>query len=111
MVTHYGFIHRLKRYNHILLTQGLTLGVKGLILKTLMFVYAFRCGVVLDVWMLPLGEEIFNYELDQPLLFVNSQAFHRWKGNMDPLKKLINKKPGKIIICLFYYQTFLSFFL
>ncbi|KAJ7361897.1 Platelet-activating factor acetylhydrolase [Desmophyllum pertusum] len=53
----------------------------------------FRCGVVLDVWMLPLGEEIFNYELDQPLLFVNSQAFHRWKGNMDPLKKLINKKP------------------
>jgi len=51
--------------------------------------------VALDVWMLPLGEEIFNYDIDQPLLFVNSQAFHRWRENMDPLKKLINKKPGK----------------
>jgi len=55
----------------------------------------FRCGVALDVWMLPLGEEIFNYDIDQPLLFVNSQAFHRWRENMDPLKKLINKKPHK----------------
>ncbi|KAL9963187.1 hypothetical protein ACROYT_G032364 [Oculina patagonica] len=53
----------------------------------------FRCGVALDVWMLPVGEDIFNYELDQPLLFVNTQAFHRWKENMDPLKELINKKP------------------
>ena len=44
--------------------------------------------------MLPLGEEILNYDIDQPLLFVNTQAFHRWKENMDPLKTLINKKPG-----------------
>ena len=59
-----------------------------------------RCGVALDVWMLPLGEEIFNYDIDQPLLFVNSQAFHRWKENVEPLKKLINKKPGKgLILC------------
>ena len=57
---------------------------------------ACRCGVALDVWMLPLGEEIFNYDIDQPLLFVNTQAFHRWKENMDPLKKLIAKKPGKV---------------
>ncbi|XP_022794973.1 platelet-activating factor acetylhydrolase-like isoform X2 [Stylophora pistillata] len=54
----------------------------------------FRCGVALDVWMLPLGKEIYNYNLDQPLLFVNSQQFHRWDQNMDPLKKLINDKPA-----------------
>ena len=56
----------------------------------------FRCGVVLDVWMLPLGKEIFNYELEQPMLFVNSQQFHRWKENIDALKELLNKKPGRV---------------
>ena len=59
------------------------------------FVVLYRCGVALDVWMLPLGEEIFKYDVDQPLFFVNTQAFHRWKENMEPLKKFINKKPGK----------------
>lgn len=52
----------------------------------------FRCGVALDIWMLPLGKEIFDYELDQPILFVNSQQFHCWKENIDVLKELINKK-------------------
>ena len=45
--------------------------------------------------MLPLGEEIFKYDVDQPLFFINTQAFHRWKENMEPLKNFINKKPGK----------------
>ena len=54
-----------------------------------------RCGVALDVWMLPLGEEIFKYDIGQPLFFINTQAFHHWKENMEPLKKFINKKPGK----------------
>lgn len=73
------------------------------------FNVVFRCGVALDVWMLPLGKDIFNYELDQPLLFVNSQQFHRWKENMDTLKELINKKPGKVTNCLFRFS--LWFFL
>ena len=45
--------------------------------------------------MLPLGEEIFKYDVDQPLFFINTQAFHRWKENMEPLRNFINKKPGK----------------
>ena len=45
--------------------------------------------------MLPLGEEIFKYDVDQPLFFINTQAFHRWKENIEPLKNFINKKPGK----------------
>ena len=68
-----------------------------LMLNQMIFFFSlcYRCGVALDVWMLPLGEEIFKYKIDQPLLFVNSQAFHRWDQNMDPLKVLINKQPGK----------------
>ena len=54
----------------------------------------FRCGVALDIWMLPLGHEIFDYELDQPILFVNSEQFHCWKENIDAVKELINKKTG-----------------
>ncbi|XP_068737677.1 platelet-activating factor acetylhydrolase 2, cytoplasmic-like [Montipora capricornis] len=53
----------------------------------------FRCGVALDVWMLPLGEEIYNFDIDQPLLFVNTHAFHKWTENIEPQKKFINKKP------------------
>ncbi|XP_067046198.1 platelet-activating factor acetylhydrolase 2, cytoplasmic-like [Acropora muricata] len=53
----------------------------------------FRCGVALDVWMLPLGEDIYNYEVEQPLLFINTQAFHRWPENHEPQKTFINKKP------------------
>jgi len=49
--------------------------------------------------MLPLGKEIFNYELEQPILFVNTQQFHRWKENIDTLKELINKKPGGVTNC------------
>ena len=60
-----------------------------------LIVVLYRCGVALDVWMLPLGEEIFKYDIDQPLFFINTQAFHRWKENMEPLKNFINKKPGK----------------
>ena len=60
--------------------------------------------------MLPLGKDIFNYELDQPLLFVNSQAFHRWKENMEPLKELINKKPGKLRSFFRFSSFLLSFF-
>ena len=61
--------------------------------------------------MLPLGKEIFNYELDQPLLFVNSQAFHRWKENMDPLKELINKKTGKVLKFFSKFCSLISSFL
>ena len=67
----------------------------------LVFFVVFRCGVVLDIWMLPLGKEIFDYELDQPVLFVNSQQFHCWKENIDALKELINKKAGKLQIIQF----------
>ena len=59
--------------------------------------------MALDVWMLPLGKGIFSYDLDQPLLFVNSQQFHCWDQNVDPLKKFISNKPGLLSHhCLFF---------
>ena len=59
--------------------------------------------MALDVWMLPLGKGIFNYDLDQPLLFVNSQQFHCWDQNVDPLKKFISNKTGLLsYYCLFF---------
>jgi len=64
--------------------------------------------------MLPLGNEIFDCELDQPLPFVNSQQFHCWKENMDTLKELINKKPGKVtetFVLYFVLSSFYSYFL
>ena len=53
--------------------------------------------MALDVWMLPLGEEICNFDIDQPLLFVNTHAFHKWTENIEPQKKFINKKPGEFL--------------
>ena len=53
-----------------------------------------RCGVALDIWMLPLGNEVHQQNLDRPILFVNSEKFHRWRANMAPLKKLVEAKPG-----------------
>ena len=69
--------------------------------------------MALDVWMLPLGKGIFSYDLDQPLLFVNSQQFHRWDQNVDPLKKFISNKPGLLSYhCLFFlFFELISLFL
>jgi len=45
--------------------------------------------------MLPLGKEIHNEDLNQPLLFINTYHFHKWKENADELKRLIEDKPGR----------------
>ncbi|EDO32225.1 predicted protein [Nematostella vectensis] len=53
----------------------------------------FRCGVALDVWMLPLDEDITKQDLTQPLLFINTYHFHNWRDNADALRKFIDVKP------------------
>ena len=92
------------------LVRGIYCGFFLFLCFLFFFYVVFRCGVALDVWMLPLGNEIFDYELDQPLLFVNSQHFHCWKENMDTLKELINKKPGKVTEAFFPFYFILSSF-
>ncbi|XP_069092178.1 platelet-activating factor acetylhydrolase isoform X1 [Pleurodeles waltl] len=46
----------------------------------------FRCGIALDVWMFPLGEEVYS-AVHQPLLFINSERF-QWTQNVLQIKKL-----------------------
>lgn len=54
-----------------------------------------RCGVALDVWMMPLGSDIHDQEINQPLFFINTYQFHKWKENVNELKKLVQGKPGE----------------
>nr|XP_014348591.1 PREDICTED: platelet-activating factor acetylhydrolase isoform X2 [Latimeria chalumnae] len=46
----------------------------------------FRCGVALDSWMFPLGDEVYS-KVIQPLFFINSERF-QWAGNIMKIKKL-----------------------
>ena len=46
--------------------------------------------------MLPLDEEIFIQKIQQPLLFINSELFHRWDVNMKKMKRLLETNEGKI---------------
>ena len=41
----------------------------------------------MDAWMSPLGNE--NYNVSQPLLFVNTETF-QWQKNMRQIKEFLN---------------------
>ncbi|XP_067150489.1 platelet-activating factor acetylhydrolase isoform X4 [Apteryx mantelli] len=46
-----------------------------------------RCGIALDAWMLPVGDDIYQNSIQQPLLFINSEKF-QWADNILKMKKL-----------------------
>ena len=48
-----------------------------------------RCGLLLDIWMLPLGEEVCEAGIEKPLIFINSKVFTLWKKNFSSLTKLL----------------------
>ena len=48
-----------------------------------------RCGVALDPWMLPIDEEQLEKEVDQPLLFVNSDFDFHWPASISKMMKLV----------------------
>lgn len=48
-----------------------------------------RCGLLLDIWMLPLGEEVCEAGIKKPLIFINSKVFTLWKKNFSNLAKLL----------------------
>nr|XP_039260937.1 platelet-activating factor acetylhydrolase-like [Styela clava] len=41
----------------------------------------FKAGIPLDVWMYPLGPEVYKANIDTPLLFINSESF-QWEANI-----------------------------
>ncbi|XP_068039385.1 platelet-activating factor acetylhydrolase isoform X1 [Anomalospiza imberbis] len=59
----------------------------------------FRCGIALDVWMLPVGDDIYQNSVQQPLLFINSEKF-QWAENILKIKKLISNDSNKKMITI-----------
>ncbi|XP_041282045.1 platelet-activating factor acetylhydrolase isoform X1 [Onychostruthus taczanowskii] len=59
----------------------------------------FRCGIALDVWMLPVGDDVYQNSVQQPLLFINSEKF-QWAENILKIKKLISNDTNKKMITI-----------
>ncbi|XP_025949651.1 platelet-activating factor acetylhydrolase isoform X1 [Dromaius novaehollandiae] len=59
----------------------------------------FRCGIALDAWMLPVGEDIYQNSVQQPLLFINSEKF-QWADNILKMKKLGSNDTNKKMITI-----------
>lgn len=56
-----------------------------------------RCGIAMDAWMFPLGDELYHHTVNQPVMFINSETFH-WKKNIQQIKQLLNNDIGKLIL-------------
>nr|XP_039323533.1 platelet-activating factor acetylhydrolase isoform X2 [Saimiri boliviensis boliviensis] len=61
------------------------------VIQTLSEDQRFRCGIALDAWMFPLGEEVYS-RIPQPLFFINSEYF-QYPANILKMKKCYS--PGK----------------
>ncbi|XP_054051348.1 platelet-activating factor acetylhydrolase isoform X1 [Rissa tridactyla] len=59
----------------------------------------FRCGIALDAWMLPVGDDIYQNSVQQPLLFINSEKF-QWADNILKMKKLGSNDANKKMITI-----------
>lgn len=61
------------------------------VMQTLSEDQRFRCGIALDAWMYPLGDEVYT-RIPQPLFFINSESFQT-RENIEKIKK--SYLPGK----------------
>ena len=52
-----------------------------------------RCGIALDAWMFPLGDELYHHTINQPLLFINTETFH-WRKNIKQIMELLKHDTG-----------------
>ncbi|NP_990300.2 platelet-activating factor acetylhydrolase precursor [Gallus gallus] len=59
----------------------------------------FRCGIALDAWMLPVGDDTYQSSVQQPLLFINSEKF-QWAANILKMKKLSSNDTNKKMITI-----------
>lgn len=58
-----------------------------------------RCGISLDPWMLPVGDDIYQNRVQQPLLIINSEKF-QWASNILKMNKLISNDTNKKMITI-----------
>ncbi|NXV78834.1 PAFA acetylhydrolase, partial [Atlantisia rogersi] len=59
----------------------------------------FRCGIALDAWMLPVGDDTYQNSVQQPLLFINSEKF-QWAENILKMKRLSSNDTNKKMITI-----------
>ena len=57
-----------------------------------------RCGIGLDTWMFPVGDEVYSTGVNQPLLFINSFTF-QWAKNITDMMKLVTLPDESGIQC------------
>ncbi|XP_065768536.1 platelet-activating factor acetylhydrolase isoform X1 [Muntiacus reevesi] len=55
------------------------------VIQTLSEDQRFRCGIALDAWMLPMGDEVYS-RIPQPLFFINLERF-QYPSNIIRIKK------------------------
>ncbi|XP_004674080.1 PREDICTED: platelet-activating factor acetylhydrolase [Condylura cristata] len=69
----------------------------------------FRCGIALDAWMFPLGDEVYS-RIPQPLFFINSERF-QYPDNIEKMKKcyLPDRERKMITILGSVHQNFADF--
>ncbi|EDV23607.1 uncharacterized protein TRIADDRAFT_58423 [Trichoplax adhaerens] len=51
-----------------------------------------QCGVCLDAWLFPLGEEVYE-NINKPILFINSFAF-QWPKNIKRIQRILSGHNG-----------------
>lgn len=65
------------------------------VLQSLVTEGGFKCGIVLDPWMMPLSEDLFGCEIKQPLLFINSSLHYQTPESIRRIAKLV-KPPDEV---------------
>ncbi|XP_037698758.1 platelet-activating factor acetylhydrolase isoform X2 [Choloepus didactylus] len=56
----------------------------------------FRCGIALDAWLFPLGDEVYT-RIPQPLFFINSEKFHHFQNTTKMGNFFLPDKERKMI--------------
>ncbi|XP_004606006.1 platelet-activating factor acetylhydrolase [Sorex araneus] len=79
------------------------------VLQTLSEDHRFRCGIALDAWMFPLGDEVYS-RIPQPLFYINSERFQYHK-NIEKMEQsyLPGKERKMITIRGSVHQNFADF--
>ncbi|OWK13114.1 PLA2G7 [Cervus elaphus hippelaphus] len=79
------------------------------VIQTLSEDQRFRCGIALDAWMLPMGDEVYS-RIPQPLFFINSERF-QYPSNIIGMKKcfLPDRERKMITIKGAVHQNFVDF--
>uniref|UniRef100_F6R298 1-alkyl-2-acetylglycerophosphocholine esterase n=1 Tax=Bos taurus TaxID=9913 RepID=F6R298_BOVIN len=79
------------------------------VIQTLSEDQRFRCGIALDAWMFPVGDEVYS-RIPQPLFFINSERF-QYPSNIIRMKKcfLPDRERKMITIRGSVHQNFVDF--